>query len=127
MGFPRREGNGNPLQYSCLENPRDRGAQWAIVHGVAKSRTRLSYFTLLHFPRSSVGKESACDARDLGFIPGSERSPAEGNGNPLQYHCLENPMDRGGWQATVHRVARVGHGLATKPPPPPEFKIKVII
>ena len=127
MGFPRREGNGNRLQYSCLENPRDRGAQWAIVHGVAKSRTRLNNFTLLHFPHSSVGKESACDARDLGLIPGSGRSPAKGNGNPLQYHCLENPMDRGGWQATVHRVARVGHGLATKPPPPPEFKIKVII
>ena len=83
--------------------------------------------TFVGFPSGSGGKESACDARDLGLIPGSGRSPAKGNGNPLQYHCLENPMDRGGWQATVHRVARVGHGLATKPPPPPEFKIKVII
>ena len=43
------------------------------------------------------------------------RSPGEGNGNPLQYSCLENPMDRGAWQATVHGVARVGHDLATKP------------
>ena len=43
----------------------------------------------------------------------------EGNGNPLQYSCLDNPMDRGAWQATVHGVARVGHDLATKPPPPP--------
>ena len=43
----------------------------------------------------------------------------EGNGNPPQYSCLENPMDRGAWQATVPRVARVGHDLATKPPPPP--------
>ena len=53
------------------------------------------------FPHSSVGKESACSAGDLGSIPGSGRSPAEGNGNPLQYSCLENPVDRGAWQATV--------------------------
>ena len=46
------------------------------------------------------------DARDVGSIPGSERSPAEGNGNPLQYSCLENPMDRGAWQATVHGVTK---------------------
>ena len=69
------------------------------------------------FPCSSVGKESACNAEDPGSIPGSGRSPGEGNGNPLQYSCLENPMDRGAWQATVHGVARVGHDLATKPPP----------
>ena len=69
------------------------------------------------FPHSSVGKESACSAGDLGSIPGSGRSPGEGNGNPLQYSCLENPMDRGVWQATTHGVARVGHDLATKPPP----------
>ena len=70
------------------------------------------------FPHSSVGKESACNAGDLGWIPGSGRSPGEGNGNPLQYSCLENPMDRGAWWATAHGVARVGHDLATKPPPP---------
>ena len=70
------------------------------------------------FPPSSVGKESACNAGDLGSIPGSGRSPGEGNGNPLQYSCLENPMDKGAWRATVHGVARVGHDLATKPPPP---------
>ena len=70
------------------------------------------------FPRSSVGKETACSAGDLGSIPGSGRSPGEGNGNPLQYSCLENPMDKGVWQATAHGVARVGHNLATKPPPP---------
>ena len=49
----------------------------------------------------SDGKESACNAGDLGSIPGSGRSPGEGNGNPLHYSCLENPMDRGAWQATV--------------------------
>ena len=66
------------------------------------------------FPHSSVGKESACNAGDPGLIPGSERSPGEGNGNPLQYSCLENPMDRGAWQATVHAVVRVRHDLVTK-------------
>ena len=67
------------------------------------------------FPHSSVGKESACNAGDLGSIPGLGRSPGEGNGNPRQYSCLENPMDRGAWWATVHGVTRVGHDLATKP------------
>jgi len=46
------------------------------------------------------------------------RSPGEGNNNPLWYYCLENPMDRGAWWAIVHGVSRVGHDLATKPPPP---------
>ena len=49
---------------------------------------------------------NAGDLRDLGSIPGSGRSPGEGNGNPLHYSCLENPMDRGDWHATVHRVAK---------------------
>ena len=69
------------------------------------------------FPHSSVGKESACNAGDLGLIPGVGRSPGEGNGNPLQHSCLENPMDRGAWQAIVHGVVRVVHDLATEPPP----------
>ena len=68
------------------------------------------------FPCSSVSRESACNAGDLGSIPELARSPGEGNGNPLQYSDLENPMDRGAWQVTVHAVARVGHDLATKPP-----------
>ena len=54
----------------------------------------------------SDGKESACSASDLGSISVSERSPKEGNGNPLQYSCLENSMSRGAWWATVHRVAK---------------------
>ena len=57
-------------------------------------------------PYSSDVEESACNGGDLGLIPGSERSPGEGNGNPLQYSCLENLMDRGAWQATVHGVAK---------------------
>ena len=56
-------------------------------------------------PDGSDGKESACNVRDLGLICGLGRSPGEGNGNPHQYSCLENPMDRGAWRATVHEVA----------------------
>ena len=66
--------------------------------------------TISGFPGGSDSKESACDVGDLGLIfPGSGRSPGEGNGYPLQYSCLEHPMDRGAWWATVRGVARVGH------------------
>ena len=58
------------------------------------------------FPHISVGKESACSAGDPGSVPRSGRSPGKGNGNPLQYSCLENPMDRGAWRATVHEVSQ---------------------
>ena len=146
----------------CLENPMDGGAWWTTVHGVAKSRTRLSDFTFtFHFHAlekemashssvlawripgtgepgglPSMGSHrvrhdwsdlevvadvdqasqvalvvknltaNAGDIRDTGSIPGLERSPGEGNGYLLQYSCLENPMDRGAWWATVHRVAK---------------------
>ena len=73
----------------------------------------------LIFPCSSVGKESACNAGDPGSIPGSGRSPGERNGNLLQYSCLENPMDRGAWQATAMGLQRVEHDLSSKPQPPP--------
>ena len=69
------------------------------------------------FAQSSVGKESTRNTGDLGSIPGSRGSPGEGNGNLLQYTCLENPVDRGIWQATVPGVARVRQDLATKPQP----------
>ena len=71
------------------------------------------------FPSGSDGKESAFNVGDIGLIPGSERSPGKGNGNPLQYSCLENTMDRGTWGVTVHGIIRVGHNLVTKPPSPP--------
>ena len=58
------------------------------------------------FPGGSDGKESACNAEDPGSIPGSGRSPGEGNGNPLQYSCLENAVDRGTWRAPVQGVAK---------------------
>ena len=57
------------------------------------------------FPGGSEVKASACSAGDLGLIPGFGRSPGEGNDNPLQYSCLENPMDGGAWWATVHGVS----------------------
>ena len=58
------------------------------------------------FPGGSDGKASAYSAGDPSLFPGSGRSPGEGNGNPLQYSCLENPMDGGAWQATVHGVSK---------------------
>ena len=98
------EGNGNPLQYFCLENPMDRGAWQATVHAVAKSQTQLT--RLSSSSSSSDGKVFACNVGDLGSVPGSGRPLGDGNGNPLQYFCLENPMDRGVWWATVHGVAK---------------------
>ena len=76
-----KEGNGNPLQYSCLENLVDRGAWRAAVHSVVHSRTWLKQLSM----HTCVG---------------------EGNGNPLQYSCLENPRDRGAWWAAVYGFAQ---------------------
>ena len=78
------EGNGNPLQYSCLENPMDRGAWWAAVHGVAESRTRLSNFTFT-FYFHALEKEMATHSCIL---------------------ALENPRDRGAWWAAIYGVAQ---------------------
>ena len=61
------------------------------------------------FPGGSDSKESVLNAEDPGLIPGSERAPGEGNGNPLQHSCLENSMDRGAWRVTVHGVVKAGH------------------
>ena len=80
-----------------------------------KERDIGCYMLPLGFPHSSVNKESACNAGDLGSIPGLGRSPGEENGKPRQYSCLENSMDRGAWRDTVHGVARVRHNLVTKP------------
>ena len=63
-------------------------------------------YMTVDFPYSSDGKESACNAREPRSIPGLGRSPGEGNGNPLQYSCLENSMDRGVWWATVHGITK---------------------
>ena len=117
------EGNGNPLQCSCLENPRDGGAWWAAVYGVAQSRTRLKRLShssiRLGLPWRLSGNilgrgfagASAC-AGDAGSISGSGRAPGGGNGNPLQYSCLENPMDRRTWRTTVRGVTKSQTGLS---------------
>ena len=78
------EGNGNPLRYSCLENPKDRGDWQAAIYGVAQSQTQLKRFSM----HACVG---------------------EGNGNPLQCSCLENPRDRGTWWLPFMGLHRVGH------------------
>ena len=88
-----REGNGTPLQCSCLENPRDGGAWWAAVYGVAQSRTPLKQ---LSSSSSNIPTYKGCVAFWCG----------EGNGIPLQYSCLENPMDGGAWWAAVHGVTK---------------------
>ena len=75
------KGNGNPLQYSWLENPVDREAWWAAVHRIAQSQTRLKRFSM----HACIG---------------------EGNGNPLPYSCLENTRDRGTWWAAVYGVTQ---------------------
>ena len=71
------------------------------------------YHTQVGFPCGSGGKESVCNVGDQGLIPGSGRSPGEGNGNPLQYSCLGNHVDRGAWQATVLENTSVQHDLLT--------------
>ena len=82
LGSSRGEGNGTPLQYSCLQNPMERGAWWMAVHGVL--RVGHDWATHSHFSLSCIW---------------------EGNGNPLQCSCLENPRDGGAWWAAVHGVA----------------------
>ena len=64
------------------------------------------YRTFWGFPGGSDSKESACNVGDLGSVPGSGRFPGEGTDNPLQYSCLENPMNREAWRATVHGIAK---------------------
>ena len=71
-----------------------------------KQLLNLGIIALQGFPDSSVGKESACNVGDTGFIPGSGRSPGEGNAYPVHYSCLENSVDRGDWWAIVHGVAK---------------------
>ena len=74
------------------------------------------------FPGGSGGKASACNAGDPGSILGLGRSPGEGNGNPLQYSCLGNPMDRAPWWATVMRSQRARHNLATQQQQQPYYQ-----
>ena len=90
-------GNGNPLQYPCLENPMDRGAWWATAYRVTKVTSQGS------------GKESACQFRRLrrhSFDLCIRKIPGGGNDSSHQYYCLENSVDKGPWRAIVHGVAK---------------------
>ena len=79
---------------------------YAHTHTTLCRRDRLPTLVFTGFPGGSDGKESACKAGDLGSIPRLGRSHGRGHGNPLQYSCLENPVDRGAWRVTVHGVAK---------------------
>ena len=126
------DGNGNPLQCSCQENPRDGGAWWAAVYGIARSLTRLKWLSssssmsclhscLVPLFCLVASKQVCCHyavsfVGDANLTPELGWSPGEGNGNPLQYSSLGNPMETGlgpvGPQFTESR--RVRHDLATK-------------
>ena len=77
-----------------------------LVGKIPWRRDRLSTPVFLGFPDGSAGKESTCNVGDQGSIPGLGRFPGGGHGNPLQYSGLENPMDTGAWQTTVHGVTK---------------------
>ena len=95
------EGNGNPLQCSCQENPRDRGAWWAAVYGVAQSRTWLKWLSSICLPVQ--------ETIDVGLIPGSGRSPGGEHGYPFQYSCLENSWTEEPGRLQSIGSHRVGH------------------
>ena len=93
--------------YRCGKNARIEN-----LHGL--KTCCVPYINIYGLPWWLSGKESACNAGDAGLIPGSGGSPGGGNGYPLQYSCLENSMDRGSWQATVHGPQRGRHNVAAE-------------
>ena len=96
--FPeRRKREQRPARSSCTLSSEGKPAELKPAGG---------FYLCVFVPGRSDGKESACSAGDPGLIPGSGRSPGEGNGNPLQYSCLENPMDSGAWWAIVQGVPK---------------------
>ena len=106
-----------PLDWKLLSSSHNSFTSCYTTVPVCKTAVRLVQGIHCGLLCGSDGKESSCNEEDPGSTAGLEWSPGEGKGYPLQYSCLENPMDRGAGQATVHRVARVRHDLATKPPP----------
>ena len=114
---PTGERNGNPLQYSYLENPMNRGTWWATAHGIAKSQTGLKRQSLythtqaltpmcIGFPGGSDSKELTDNAGDLSLIPGLGRSLGEGMATHFSIFAWRIPMDRGAWWATIHGVTK---------------------
>ena len=108
---------GINMQTLCMLGPLHFGSDPVLSSTLVEGTFMHSYATLnplvfstdIHLPRGSDGKASVYNAGDLDSIPGSGRSPGEGNGNPLQYYCLENPMDRGAWKVQSMGSQRVGH------------------
>ena len=95
--------------YTCLKgSPEIHTGKflWAGLFHMLMSERIISTIWGKGSPGGSVGKESTCNMGDLGLTPGLGRSPGGGNGNPLQYSCLENPMNRGAWRAAVHGVTK---------------------
>ena len=93
-----------PLNTYSQSQGEDRAGEHGWVPRLINSDRKIGQ--AIGLPGGSDGKESACNAGDLGSIPGLGRSSGEGNSNPLQYSCLENPIDRGAWRATVHGAAK---------------------
>ena len=133
--MPELLASGRALMFPCSRNIIQEGfSEYCVIHCVVRA-SPLPFLCPAHsdpdlsqslcqttaFEASLVAqlvKNPSDNAGDLGLITGLGRSPGEGNGNPLQYSCLGNPMGKGAWQAIVHRVARVWHDLATEPLPP---------
>ena len=95
LSFPTR----NQILVLCI-------GKWILKHWTIEEILTIKLFLIKGFPGGSEVKASAFNTGDLGSIPGLGRSPRDGNGNPLQYSCLDNPMDRGAWWATVHGVTK---------------------
>ena len=105
LWFPKERGNGRGInqRYEINKLHIKQRSIKDILYGTGKSHL-ISFNT--GFPVSSAGKESTCSSGDQGAIPGLGRSPGGGRGNPTQYACLEDSMDRGAWWATVHGVTK---------------------
>ena len=122
MRFPRQEyWSGLPFPFpGDLPDPgvKPVSPQWQVgslplSHHQEKKYVNIYVYVYMGFPCGSADKESSQNMGDLGSIPWSGRSPGEGNGNPFQYSCLENPMDGGAWQATVHGLQKIGQDWVT--------------
>ena len=105
------EGNGNPLQFSCLENPRDGGVWWASVYGVRSHSVGHNWSDLAAAAAAAMAQwvknlPAVQETLEMQFDSWIRKIPGGGNGNSLQYSCLTNHKDREAWQATILEVAK---------------------
>ena len=94
------------MHVSAIINILHQSGTFVITDEYINTCGKFLYYWFSHFPGNSGSKESACNTEDAGSIPGSGRFPGEGNGNPLQFSCLGNPMGRGAWWTTIHGVTK---------------------